>query len=243
MKKYAPLVLAALLLVGIAGVVIYAEKLSQEARASANEAMARGIEITSLKMEISRLKTEAASKEKTIESNDALITKLVAHRDALQRAFDAANEYIAVIKPMAEKYASGEKKAQAEAARKERIRQQNLAAQRQQREAALQFAAQQRAEQADTASAQSDMAATAQSAAEAYFRNDYRPGGNSSVLVMEVSATISTVEQVPGWSGRWRARGRASIGYYVSSGGSFSRESHDFEVELGNGSPKVEVRS
>ena len=88
------------------------------------------------------------------------------------------------------------------------------------REAALQFAAQQRAEQANTSAAQSDMAETAQYAAEAYFRNDYRPGGNSSVLVMEVSATISIVEQVPGWSGRWRARGRASIGYYVSSGGS-----------------------
>ena len=75
------------------------------------------------------------------------------------------------------------------------------------REAALQFAAQQRAEQANTSAAQSDMAETAQYAAEAYFRNDYRPGGNSSVLVMEVSATISTVEQVPGWSGRWRASG------------------------------------
>lgn len=214
----------------------------------ANENAEKYIKISARK--VNNLLTEAELKDAKITELRDQNLKLSESIASKEKTIDACQKYIAALEPFYEQYKEMASKskaiADAEADKKERlakIRNQNIVAQQQRREDALQFEAQQRSAAADAAASKSRAAQIAQEAAESYFRSDYRPGGNSSVLVIDVSATVSSVEEMQGWTGRWRVKGRAAIGYYVSSGGSFKRESHDFEVEVGDGAPKVEVRS
>lgn len=83
-----------------------------------------------------------------------------------------------------------------------------------------------------TASSENPSLAHTQVAADRaarYFRYELRMGSNS-VSVYEVDIEILGTENVSGWQGRYRTKGKAYIQYYDSVGGSYSRQTEGFEI-------------
>lgn len=59
------------------------------------------------------------------------------------------------------------------------------------------------------------IASRAEKHADTWF-SQHAPSGNKNYLKIDASITIDTVEQVPGWSGRWRCKGTAVQQIYRS---------------------------
>ncbi len=137
-----------------------------------------------------------------------------------------------------------EESRQREAAERERLRPQREAQVRAEAAAARQFE-EKSARDAEKALVERErIMVRAQRYAENWFRSEYRPGGNSSTYVLRASARIISAEPAAGWPGRWTVKGRANVGYYISSGSSLSNEAHDFEMTLDrNGQCTLDLRS
>lgn len=71
--------------------------------------------------------------------------------------------------------------------------------------------------------------------AERYF-NDGRKNGSGQTLVFAMDIDTEPPRQVPGWTGRYEVKGRASYNYYESiRGGAFNSDSRSFTCYVENG--------
>lgn len=73
--------------------------------------------------------------------------------------------------------------------------------------------------------------ALANKKARDYFLHHWTPG-NSSTLPTRVDITLDIIEPKPGWPGQWDITGEAYVGYYISSGDSFSSQNIKFTADL-----------
>lgn len=86
----------------------------------------------------------------------------------------------------------------------------------------------------------SDVAKVANDYARRYFNSATEPG-MAGMISLEGDVDLSDPEPVPGWSGRWRVKGKSFNKYYHSQGGVSSR-SRDFEILIQtkeHGKPEV----
>lgn len=86
-----------------------------------------------------------------------------------------------------------------------------------------------------------DIATAAKEMATHYFT--YEADRHSNVgYVFDSSVRLDDPEPVPGWSNRWRVRGKVGIQYLSNTRSMVRRETKDFEMlieALGNGKPKL----
>ncbi len=94
----------------------------------------------------------------------------------------------------------------------------------------VRYRAQPSAPDASTSGSQGAHVAAARARAQRFFSYEYRLGA-SNAIVTQRSIELTQTEQVPGWTGRYRSKGKAYLSFYNSAGGSFQRTAVNFEVE------------
>lgn len=127
-----------------------------------------------------------------------------------------------------------------EAAQRKKENAERQAARKAEQEANAQASAERNAEQNEE-SALWAVKSAAKTKAYDYFRYEYNPG-SGSVIVTSIRIQLDEPEPMSGWTGRYRAQGKALFNYYAGGGGSFNNTSRAFEVEVekpARGSAKV----
>jgi hypothetical protein len=88
---------------------------------------------------------------------------------------------------------------------------------------------------------EADIIAAAKGMAEHYFRYEADPN-SSRGYTFDSSVLLGDPEPVPGWTNRWRVRGKVGIQYLTRNIGAVGRSSKDFEMLIdvsADGKPKL----